>query len=53
MDMNEAIENAKQFADRATPRPEFGIDWWDIPEYCPFHGFVKSCACMGDMNESE
>ena len=36
---------AVELAERHQAVPELGIDPWDVPEYCPFHGDVP-CACF-------
>jgi hypothetical protein len=50
MDAEILIEQAKEFAKMARPSAELGIDPWDVPAYCPFHGFV-ACACMEDNGD--
>jgi PP-loop superfamily ATP-utilizing enzyme len=42
------VQAAREFNTQAQPFPELGIDWWDVAEFCPFHGFYawdKPCAC--------
>lgn len=46
------VQAAREFSTMAAPCEELGIDPWDVPFHCPFHGFVKACACFPDEDEN-
>ena len=48
LDSTVLVARAAAFAAQAQPAPELGIDWDDVAEHCPFHGFLamgQVCPC--------
>jgi hypothetical protein len=40
------VVRAQIVACQSRPNPELGIDWWDVRDGCPYHGFTAAaCAC--------
>lgn len=50
------VVQAVKLADMHKPCPELGIDVWDVPDYCPFHGcypWDNPCRCYADDSEGD